>query len=190
MSHRSSLPERGLPDAPCRRAALQAGAFSQELDMMEPWELGSRSFSGISEPITTIVMYAGPVEEQPWPPGPHRQWLRRCGWLVCDGSALPVHEPDGSPSVYSQLFAVIGSTYGGDARSFRLPDYRGYVLPGRDGDNTGNDRQGATTSSDDRFFKVASNHVPVHLLIKFTNIVGKPKVSLSHLLGIGSVLNR
>jgi hypothetical protein len=183
MNCRASLPERALPTDPCRRALIQAGSSVRELDMMEPWELGSRSFSGVSEPITTIVMYAGPVEEQAWPPGPHRQWLNRCGWLVCDGSALPVHNADGSPSVYSQLFAVIGSTYGGDDTCFHLPDYRGYVLPAEAAVD-----QASGPCAEPRPGHAPAGHVPVHLLIKYTNIVGKPKISLSHLLGIGSVL--
>ena len=38
------------------------------------------------------------------------------GWLPCNGSALPI-------SQYQTLFAVIGTTYGGDGRStFRLPN--------------------------------------------------------------------
>ena len=41
------------------------------------------------------------------------------GWNVCDGSALGV-------SAYPALFALIGTTYGGDGvTTFKLPDLRG-----------------------------------------------------------------
>jgi microcystin-dependent protein len=39
-------------------------------------------------------------------------------WLACEGQLLPIQQ-------YQQLFAVIGTTYGGDGqRSFVLPDLR------------------------------------------------------------------
>jgi microcystin-dependent protein len=41
------------------------------------------------------------------------------GWLICDGSILPI-------SQYVPLFEAIGATYGGDGRSaFRLPNLAG-----------------------------------------------------------------
>jgi len=44
------------------------------------------------------------------------------GWIVCDGRSL-------SRSVYSELFAIIGTTYGNDdSTTFKLPDCRGRVL--------------------------------------------------------------
>jgi microcystin-dependent protein len=41
------------------------------------------------------------------------------GWMLCEGQALPISE-------YDTLFALIGTTYGGDGQStFNLPDLRG-----------------------------------------------------------------
>jgi microcystin-dependent protein len=41
------------------------------------------------------------------------------GWVFCDGSLLPISE-------YETLFALIGTTYGGDGQStFAVPDLRG-----------------------------------------------------------------
>lgn len=41
------------------------------------------------------------------------------GWALCDGSMLPISE-------YDTLFALIGTTYGGDGiNTFGLPDLRG-----------------------------------------------------------------
>lgn len=49
------------------------------------------------------------------------------GWLLCDGSAV-------LRSLYYQLFAVIGTTYGAGngTTTFNLPDLRGRVIAGRD----------------------------------------------------------
>lgn len=46
------------------------------------------------------------------------------GWLICDGSLVPIRQ-------YTTLFAVIGTQYGGDGRiNFALPDLRGRVPMG------------------------------------------------------------
>jgi microcystin-dependent protein len=46
------------------------------------------------------------------------------GWARCEGQLLPI-------SQHSALFALIGTTYGGDGRStFALPDLRGRVVIG------------------------------------------------------------
>jgi microcystin-dependent protein len=43
------------------------------------------------------------------------------GWAICDGSLLPISENDA-------LFALIGTTYGGDGQNtFALPDLRGRI---------------------------------------------------------------
>ncbi|WP_407051456.1 phage tail protein [Methyloraptor flagellatus] len=43
------------------------------------------------------------------------------GWHLCDGSLLPIAQ-------YDTLFALIGTTYGGDGQvTFALPDLRGRV---------------------------------------------------------------
>lgn len=49
------------------------------------------------------------------------------GWFLCYGQAV-------SRTSYSALFTIIGTTYGsGDGiNTFNLPDFRGYVLAGKD----------------------------------------------------------
>lgn len=43
------------------------------------------------------------------------------GWAICDGSLLPISQNDA-------LFALIGTTYGGDGQTnFALPDLRGRI---------------------------------------------------------------
>lgn len=54
------------------------------------------------------------------------------GWLLCDGQSI-------SRTTYSDLFAVIGTSFGSeDGLSFNVPDLRGRFLRGRDG-GTGRD---------------------------------------------------
>lgn len=44
------------------------------------------------------------------------------GWMLCEGQILPI-------SQYDALFALIGTTYGGDGvQTFGLPDLRGRVI--------------------------------------------------------------
>jgi len=45
------------------------------------------------------------------------------GWHICDGSSLPIN---GNEALYS----LIGTTYGGNATSFNLPDLRGKLPVG------------------------------------------------------------
>lgn len=47
------------------------------------------------------------------------------GWLACDGQSLPI-------SQYDTLYAILGTTYGGDGiQTFNLPDLRGRVPLGQ-----------------------------------------------------------
>lgn len=46
------------------------------------------------------------------------------GWALCQGQSLPI-------SNYDALFALLGTTYGGDGQvTFNLPDFRGRVAVG------------------------------------------------------------
>jgi hypothetical protein len=65
-------------------------------------------------PVGSVVLYAG-TASQPVP--------ARHGWLLLDGAAV-------SRAQFSQLFALIGTTYGaGDgSTTFNLPDTRGLTL--------------------------------------------------------------
>ena len=59
------------------------------------------------------------------PPGTIMQGLYTSlsGYLLCNGASV-------STSTYSQLFAVIGYSYGGSGTSFNVPDFRGMFLRG------------------------------------------------------------
>lgn len=77
------------------------------------------------------------------------------GWLFCNGSAV-------SRTVYSNLFAVVGATYGnGDgSTSFNLPDYRGRSLVGMDGGQAEFDALGETGGAKTHTLTVAE--LPSH----------------------------
>lgn len=67
------------------------------------------------------------------------------GWLECNGDAI-------SRTVYSDLFSVIGTTFGvGDgSTTFNLPDLRGEFIRGYDhGKGTDSGRVFASSQSDD-----------------------------------------
>jgi len=53
------------------------------------------------------------------------------GWAACDGQVLPINQNQA-------LFALLGTTYGGDGRTtFALPDLRGRVAVGEGAAATG-----------------------------------------------------
>lgn len=90
------------------------------------------------------------------PAGSIIQWSSNtapANWLICDGSAV-------SRSVYSSLFAVIGTTYGtGDgSTTFNLPDLRGRVPVGKNGGTFGTlaGTGGSETNT------LAANNLPAH----------------------------
>lgn len=65
-------------------------------------------------PVGTIAPFAGPASSIP------------AGWLHCNGASL-------STTAYPDLFAVIGTGWGGGGSTFRVPDLRGQFLRGVDG---------------------------------------------------------
>ena len=64
------------------------------------------------------------------------------GWLICDGSAI-------SRTTYANLFSVIGTTFGsGDGSStFNLPNLKGKIPVGLDGNDSDFDTLGETGGS-------------------------------------------
>ncbi|MGC2062677.1 MAG: tail fiber protein, partial [Thermodesulfovibrionales bacterium] len=77
--------------------------------------------------VVLILLFAGlsilPVDAEAQPYIGEIRWVAfnfaPAGWAFCDGSLLPIAEND-------TLFALIGTTYGGDGQTtFALPDLRG-----------------------------------------------------------------
>lgn len=80
-------------------------------------EMTRRSLTEGNVPIGTVLAFAGPYDES---------FESDFGLLLCDGSAKNI-------SQYKELFAVLGTSNGGDgASSFNLPNYQGMFLRGRD----------------------------------------------------------
>lgn len=72
------------------------------------------------------------------------------GWLACDGSLQPI-------ATYDALFALIGTTYGGDGQStFAMPDLRGRVPVHRGPVNQIGTQGGVETVT------LVANNFPVH----------------------------
>lgn len=63
-------------------------------------------------PAGTIVDYGGSTAPS--------------GWVLCDGSSY-----SSTNATYSRLFSAIGTTYGGSAGNFNVPDLRGRVAVGK-----------------------------------------------------------
>jgi microcystin-dependent protein len=70
--------------------------------------------AGDALPVGTVLAWAGETQSIP------------SGWMLCNGKAL-------SKNVYKELFAAIGTSWGGGAAKFNLPDLRGRFLRGEDG---------------------------------------------------------
>lgn len=84
------------------------------------------------------------------------------GWLRCDGSAQSIQN-------YEQLFALIGTTYGGDGQNtFGLPDLRGRVAIGAGGAAALGNVVGVETVT------LNSNQIPPHnhVIQESTNAAG------------------
>ena len=69
-------------------------------------------------PAGMVIAYMGKVE--------NLDGLAKLGWLVCNGAAV-------SRKTFPDLFAAIGTTYGGDGSpNFNLPQLQGFFLRGVD----------------------------------------------------------
>jgi microcystin-dependent protein len=72
------------------------------------------------------------------------------GWALCNGQLLPINQNQA-------LFALLGTTYGGDGRvNFALPDLRGRVPIHRGGGHTLGERSGSQTHT------LSAAELPLH----------------------------
>jgi microcystin-dependent protein len=77
------------------------------------------------------------------------------GWLICDGRSL-------SRETYSNLFSIIGTTYGSNSgTTFNLPDCRGRVLGGS-GSGSGLTSRSAGTLLGTETHTMTVNQMPTH----------------------------
>jgi microcystin-dependent protein len=77
------------------------------------------------------------------------------GWSFCDGQLLPIAQND-------TLFALIGTTYGGDGQTtFGLPDLRGRV-PVHNGQGSGMSNRVLGASGGQETVTLTVNELPAH----------------------------
>lgn len=103
------------------------------------WEHGGGT--GGTLPTASIQIYAGSTDPE--------------GWLICDGREV-------SRTTYSDLFNVIGTTYGvGDGTStFNIPNLKGKTIIGVDSTDEDFDTLGATGGEKEHTLTVAE--MPAH----------------------------
>lgn len=76
------------------------------------------------------------------------------GWHFCDGGKLPI-------SGYEAFYSLIGTTYGGDATTFGLPDLRGRVPIGQ-GQGTGLTARTLAQNGGAEAVALSSATIPAH----------------------------
>ena len=99
-------------------------------------------------PIGAVVSYAG--------------LNAPTGWLICDGRAI-------SRTIYANLFTIIGTQYGaGDgSTTFNIPNLKGKVVVGLDGNDTDFDTIGKT--SGEKKHTLTVEEMPSHSHILYSN---------------------
>ena len=104
-------------------------------------KIGTGQGGGDTLPIGTIMSYTSDTIPN--------------GWLLCDGSAV-------SRATYSELFDLIGTTYGtGDgSTTFNLPNLKGKVAVGKDGNDTDFNALGKTGGEKEHTLTI--NEMPSH----------------------------
>ncbi|NCY20481.1 hypothetical protein EBX31_00810 [bacterium] len=73
------------------------------------------------------------------------------GWVFCNGTFYPI---DG---VYSELFGVIGYTYGGSGNSFSVPDLRGRIPFGKAADALSESSLNGAVFDNGNFYSLGSS---------------------------------
>jgi microcystin-dependent protein len=100
--------------------------------------------------IGSVISYGGDLSVPA-----NLQVVKAAGWLPCDGRSYP-------QSAYPALFAAIGTTNGGSAPNFNVPDLRDRFVRGAVGNNTGSVQASATALPASRPFAVAPSGTHAH----------------------------
>jgi len=85
------------------------------------------------------------------------------GWLACNGQAV-------STSTYSDLYAVLGSTYGATSTTFNLPDLRGRNIVGYGTSTPSMDEMGETGGATSTTLTI--DQIPAHAHTINTYVIG------------------
>lgn len=76
-------------------------------------------------------------------------------WLFCDGSSY-------SASSYSELYSVIGTTYGGSGDNFNVPDLRSKIVVGSDNNSVLTTTYGGSSVSTGGNMTMSVNQLATH----------------------------
>lgn len=99
---------------------LGGDAETRPLNVYMDWFIATDDIPGNAPPIGSIVAFGGDVTNLQT-----MGLLIMLGWYPCNGASVPINDPDNAA-----LYAVIGTTYGGSALMFNVPDLRGYFVVG------------------------------------------------------------
>jgi microcystin-dependent protein len=127
--------------------------------LRSPGETPDHALGGV--PIGTILDFAGPTAPD--------------GFLICDGSAY-------DSGNYPDLFAVIGTAWGGDGSpNFNVPDLRDTFTKGKGtGDNVG-DSGGSANANHTHDISLSESNLPSHShSINHGHTINQTSRTLSH----------
>jgi microcystin-dependent protein len=118
--------------------------------------------------VATINPFLGEII--PWPIG-----FAPKGWALCAGQVLPINQNQA-------LFALLGTTYGGDGRvNFALPDLRGRMPV-----HAGNGYVGGQTGGEESHTLIF-NELPSHShTVKASNGIGSSNAPLNNIPAVSS----
>ena len=104
----------GLVNAQGGKAILVSNDSPNTTTVKMPTVSGTLAVEGVTSGIPAGTVVFGAYQTAP------------DGWLICDGSTV-------ASATYENLFAAIGTTFGGDATNFKLPDLKGVFIRGWSG---------------------------------------------------------
>jgi microcystin-dependent protein len=101
------------------------------------------------------------------------------GWAFCDGALMPISENE-------TLFALIGTTYGGDGQeTFALPDFRGRVPLHQGNSPVGTFQIGQNAGTET--VTLTSNQIPSHShAVNASNALPPPAVGAINVTNTGN----
>lgn len=147
-----------------------------------------RTYLGSNLTVTTSMVQNGAITAAKLATGaafvagmimPYAGTSAPTGWLMCYGQAV-------ASATYGDLYTAIGTTYGGNATNFNVPDLRGRVIAGQDdmGGSSANrltspingDTLGAAGGSESHTLTTAQMPAHSHKLFNSTARSGSPDV--------------
>jgi microcystin-dependent protein len=104
----------GLVNAQGGKAVLVSNDSPNTTTVKMPAVSGTLAVEGVTSGIPAGTVVFGAYQTAP------------DGWLICDGSTV-------ASATYPNLYAAIGTTFGGDATNFQIPNLKGQFIRGWSG---------------------------------------------------------